>query len=94
MSEKPDAFYSLSGVLTSFRSACVSALRELEPLPSTRGLLGDLGALPSFKEGEEWALWIRRLTEIADDNSLPSGVRKDAGNKSKSDKQSPFTLFV
>ena len=88
-------FHSLSSILTSFQSACFHALKELEPPPpSTRGLLGDLGALPSFKEGEEWALWIRRLTDIADGNSLPGGVRKDAGNKSKSDKQSPFTLFV
>ncbi len=87
-------FHSLSGVLTSFQSACFQALKELEPPTSTRGLLGDLGALPAFKEGEEWALWTRRLTEIANDNSLPGGVRKDAGNKSKSDKQSPFTLFV
>jgi hypothetical protein len=94
LSEKPSLFYSLNAVLTSFRSACAIALRELEPPPSTRGLLGDFGAMPSFKEGEQWALWIRRLTEIADDNSLPSRVRKDAGNKSKSDKQSPFTLFV
>ena len=27
-------------------------------------------------------------------NGLPSGVRKDAGNKSRSDKQSPFVLLV
>lgn len=87
-------FHTLTGVLTSFQSACIIALRELEPPPSTRGLLGDLGALPSFRDGEGWALWIRRLTEIADDNALPHGVRKDAGNKSRSDKQSPFTLFV
>ena len=94
LSGKLDPIYSLSGVLTSFQSACFNALKELEPPHSTRGLLGDIGSLPFFKDGEQWALWIRRLTEIADENSLPSGVRKDAGNKSKSDKQSPFTLFV
>jgi hypothetical protein len=49
-------FYSLSGILTSFQSACFKALMELEPVPSTRGVLGDLGALPSFKGSE-------RLTE-------------------------------
>ena len=28
------------------------------------------------------------------ENELPTRVRKDAGNKSKSDKQSPFVIFV
>ena len=86
-----ECFHSLSGVLTSFQSACINALRELGPPPSTRALSGDFRA---FKEGEAWALWTRQLTGIMKMNGLPSGVRKDAGNKSRSDKQSPFVLLV
>jgi hypothetical protein len=94
LSGKPDPLYSLSGVLTSFRIACKNALRELEPPVSTSGLLGDFGSLPSFKEGEAWDQWIRRLTEIVKVHRLPWRVRKDAGNISRSDQQSPFTRFV
>jgi hypothetical protein len=39
-------------------------------------------------------VWIRALAEVLEENQLPTKVRKDAGNKSNSDKQSPFTRFV
>ena len=38
-----ECFHSLSGVLTSFQSACINALRELEPPPSTRALSRTFG---------------------------------------------------
>ena len=90
------SFYSLAGLLTSFILACDRALADLDRIPRkpSVGLLGDLGAPPSIEEGRAWGLWILRLTGIMKANGLPTGVRKDAGNKSKSDKQSPFVLFV
>jgi hypothetical protein len=90
------SFYSLASLLTSFLSACDRALMDLDSIPRkpSLGLLGDLGAPPSIEEGRAWRLWIRRLTGIMKANGLPTGVRKDEGNKSKSDKQSPFVLFV
>jgi hypothetical protein len=91
LSDKPNRFYSLSGVLTSLQVACDLALRELEPPASTIGLLGDFGSLPSFKEGESWDQWIRRLTKILKDAQLPWRVRKDTD---KGHRQSPFTLLV
>ena len=41
-----------------------------------------------------WRLWIRALAEIKEENDLPTKVRKDVGNKSNSDRQSPFTCLV
>jgi hypothetical protein len=72
---------TLSGLLTSFRDACTLALRDLQDAPS-------------FREGGARDIWILRLTQIMEDNGLSVGVRKDAGGKSRSDKQSPFVLFV
>jgi hypothetical protein len=74
-------FVALQGFLTSFQLACDVALKELSEFPA-------------LKEGDEWKSWIRRLNRIAKDNGLPAGVRKDVGNKSKSDRPSPFTLLV
>jgi hypothetical protein len=84
-------FYSLSNVLNSLQLSCDLALRELEPPVSTKGVLGDFGAPPSFMEGEAWGQWIRQLTVIVKNAKLPWRVRKDAD---KSDRQSPFTLLV
>jgi hypothetical protein len=87
-------FNSLNNVLCSFVAACERALGDLEPPASADGLLGDSGALPSWQEGAEWRKWIRQLNQIMEDNGLRARTRKDAGGKSKSDKQSPFTRFV
>jgi hypothetical protein len=74
-------FVALQDFLTSFQLACDAALK-------------DISEFPALKEGDEWSSWIRRLNRIAKDNGLPFEVRKDAGNKSKSDRQSSFTLLV
>jgi hypothetical protein len=42
----------------------------------------------------EWVRWIQRLAGIMNDNAWSVSVRKDAGNKSRSDIQSPFVIFV
>jgi hypothetical protein len=99
LSNKFGGFYvprynSLIGVLASFHVACEMALKDLAPPVSTRGLLGDLSAVPSWEEGAEWREWIRQLTQIMKDIGLPYPVRKDAGSKSQSDKQSAFVHFV
>jgi hypothetical protein len=72
---------TLSGLLTSFGGACNLALRDLQDAPS-------------FREGAARHLWFLRLIQIMEDYGLSASVRKDAGGKSKSDKQSPFVLFV
>ena len=74
-------FIALQGFLTSFQLACDSALKEIREFPA-------------LKEGDAWKSWIRSLNQITKDNGLPFEVRKDAGNKSKSDKPSPFTVLV
>jgi len=90
LSDKSGGFYvgrfnSLTGVLGSFVAACEKALGDLTAPASP---------LPSWEEGAEWRNWIRQLNQIMKDNGLHVGARKDAGSKSKSDKQSPFTRFV
>jgi len=75
-------FEILHNLLTSFDVACNAALKELSESTSFK------------KEGDAWCSWIRKLNRIMENNGLPADVRKDAGNKSKSDKQSPFTLLV
>jgi hypothetical protein len=74
-------FVGLHRVLISFNDACNAALKELSEFPFS-------------KEGDEWSWWIQRLNRIMKNNKLPAGVRKDAGNKSKTDTPSPFTLLV
>lgn len=74
-------FDALAGVLTSFEVACTTALRDLQDAPA-------------FKEGESWNAWVRRLIRIFEQNGLATGARKDTGNKSRSDKESPFVPFV
>jgi hypothetical protein len=75
-------FAIIHGLLTWFDAACTDALQKLSKYPSFK------------KEGDAWGLWIRRLNQIMETEGLSTGVRKDAGNKSKSDKQSPFTSLV
>jgi len=75
---------ALLNLLRAFHIACNTSIKQLnEPSPSS-----------TFRKGNAWANWISRLTEILSDAELPFAVRKDMGNKSRSDKQSPFTLFV
>jgi hypothetical protein len=75
-------FEILHDLLASLEVACNAALKELSESRSFK------------KEGDAWGSWIRRLNRIMENNGLPADVRKDAGNKSKSDKHSPFTLLV
>jgi hypothetical protein len=77
----PRLFGILHNLLPSFDVACNAALKALSEYPP-------------IKEGDEWSTWIRKLNKIVQNNALPADVRKDAGNKSKTDKQSPFTLLV
>ena len=84
-------FYALSGVLNSFQLACVRALRELDPPPSIRAILGDFGSPAPFVEGESWRLWVLRLTDIMKEHGLKWAVRKDTD---KSDQQSQFVALV
>jgi hypothetical protein len=75
-----ERFHSLSGVLTTFVVACEIALREL-----------DRPSMSSLEGGGEWRRWIRLLTKIMRENSLPAGVRKDSDKRAKI---SPFVAFV
>jgi hypothetical protein len=79
---KKRPFEIMHGILASFDAACNVALAELSEYPSFT------------KQGDAWNSWLRKLNKILETHGLPSGVRKDAGNKSKTDKQSPFTLLV
>jgi hypothetical protein len=74
-------FVALQEFLTSFQLACNEALKEI-------------GRFPALKEGDGWKSWIKRLNRIANDAGLPTEVRKDLGNKSKSDKPSPFSKLA
>ena len=65
-------FSTLVTLLPSLNAACVSALEELKD-PS----------MSSFRPGRAWGRWIRKLTEIIRNNSLPYGVSKDPGRKSR-----------
>jgi hypothetical protein len=51
-------------------------------------------ALPTFIKGHAWGLWVQALTQIAKSERMSWQVRKDVGNKSRTDKQSDFVLFV
>jgi hypothetical protein len=73
--------YALHVFLPSFNDACDAALKQLREYPAT-------------KEGDAWDSWVRRIGQIMRAAGLPCTVRKDAGNKSKSDRQSPFALLV
>jgi hypothetical protein len=75
---------ALLNSLRAFHIACNTSIKQLnEPSPSS-----------TFQKGKAWTNWISRLIDILSEAGLPVAVRKDVGNKSRSDKQSPFTLFV
>jgi hypothetical protein len=69
-------FNSLIGILSSFRLACDSALKELAVPRSTLGLLSQTREPTDINEGDEWRAWIRHLTEICKANGLSSTVSK------------------
>jgi hypothetical protein len=71
----------LQDVFIEFDSACERALSKLSPIPK----------IATLSEGQVWRRWIRDLSKIMKDNSLPASVRKDSD---KSIKLSPFLVFV
>ena len=75
-----DRFDSLAGVISSFFVACNLAIRKLESPDQ-----------PGFRDGEDWGLWILRLTDVMKSHDLPWRVRKDVD---KSDSVSPFVCLV
>jgi hypothetical protein len=79
----PRLLDTLGGLLTSLGVACKAAIKDLND-----------AAKPSHNVGDMWKSWIWRLTQIMRSNKLDWKVRKDTGNKNKSGKESPFTLFV
>ena len=68
--------------LTAYIKACDFALTEIRN-PANHG----------WPSGGMWRLWIRRLTEIAQEGGLPHQARKD-DEKVKEGKTSPFIAFV
>jgi hypothetical protein len=73
-------FHALGDVMSSLSSACQTALVEMDDPDAT-----------CFREGASWDDWIRALTNIAEENDLPTAASK-AGNR-KSD-VGPFARLV
>ena len=65
-------FQALARMLPALKDACDSALAKLND-----------PAMPSFRKGRGWGRWVRALTEIAQNSSLPRGVSKDETSKSR-----------
>lgn len=61
-------FHALGDVMSSLSAACQTALTEMDDPEAT-----------FFREGASWDDWIRALTNIAEDNDLPTAASK-AGN--------------
>ncbi|MDR6304556.1 hypothetical protein GGQ85_002266 [Nitrobacter vulgaris] len=61
-------FHALGDVMSSLSAACQSALTEMDD-PDAK----------FFREGASWDDWIRALTNIAEENDLPTASSK-AGN--------------
>ena len=76
-----DPFFFLETVLPELEAACDRALRKLAP---TRTII-------TLKQGDMWRWWIRELSKLLKENSLPTSVRKDSD---KSANLSPFVVFV
>jgi hypothetical protein len=75
---------ALLNLLRAFHVSCNTSIKQLnEASPSS-----------TFRTGDAWITWISRLTEILKAAKLPCSIRKDVGNKSKSNNNSPFVLFV
>ncbi len=74
-----NVFEHLIRAMYLFDVSCDEALRRMK---------NDIPLEPA------WVGWVKNLARIMEDNGLPITVRKDASNKSRSDKQSAFTRFV
>jgi hypothetical protein len=61
-------FHALGDVMSSLSAACQTALKEIDDPDAT-----------FFREGASWDDWIRALTNIAEENDLPTAASK-AGN--------------
>lgn len=61
-------FHALGDVMSSLSAACQTALKEIDDPDAT-----------FFREGASWDDWIRALTNIAEENDLPTASSK-AGN--------------
>jgi hypothetical protein len=72
---------SFINVITSFVAACDEAWKKVND-----------SKVPTY-EGEQWSLWVRRLTRILADAGLPTSVRKDT-DKNKPNRPSPFVAFI
>jgi len=75
---------TLLNLIRAFHIACNASIKQLN----------EASVSSNFRKDNPWTNWISRLTEIFSGVKLPVAVRKDIGNKSRSDKDSPFTLLV
>jgi hypothetical protein len=75
---------ALLNLLRAFHVACNTSIKQLN----------DASPSSTFRTGNAWTTWIRRLTEILNVAKLPCSVRKDVGNKNTSNNKSPFLVFV
>jgi hypothetical protein len=74
--------------------ACDRALKvERDIFDACDRALHDLQEENGFRDGEEWGLWIRKLTKILKAHQLRTEVRKDT-NKNLTGKPSSFVAFV
>ena len=69
--------------------ACEKVLGDLERTRSIRGAFGDYDTAFSFKNGEAWNLWVKRLIQLLASEGLPVGERANFDEK-----DSPFVAFV
>jgi len=73
---------SAADLLSCLIAACSKAINDL-----------DSGASSGLCKDEHWRLWVRRMTEISEQHSLPTRVRKDRdGNIAWS--PSPFVFLI
>ena len=63
-------FHALGDVMSSLSAACQTALAEIDDPDAT-----------FFREGASWDDWIRALTNIAEENDLPTARPKPAIQK-------------
>jgi hypothetical protein len=54
----------------------------------------DLRREPGFPAGEQWEIWVRKLTKILNAEGLPTQARKDTDKESESNLLSPFIGFL
>jgi hypothetical protein len=94
---EPDALVFIGGRFNDRNFRSLRLLHDFLALfdDACNAALGELRESYSFvKEGNAWHSWIRGLKQIMKNNGLPARARKDVGNKSRSDKHSPFVELV